>query len=201
MDTGDFLAWRENAFEVQALTEDRRSAQRKYPNCVIDPRGWRTLCSCIPREPRAGGGSGHEGASPERIPADGPAELEMAGRSPDSPDSGLSPRPGRIGGGKLSVYDGAPAPGQFFELDEKARWFRMEKVLPVGGFGWCWPGMQRRQPIPWRGAVLFLVASLPEIFLGTGGPAVSSLLGGESSWPGACWRPACAFPCSTGLAW
>ena len=39
MDTGDFLAWRENAFEVQALTENRRSAQRKYPDCVIDPAG------------------------------------------------------------------------------------------------------------------------------------------------------------------
>lgn len=39
MDKSDFAAWRENAFEVQALTENRQTARRKYPGCVIDQAG------------------------------------------------------------------------------------------------------------------------------------------------------------------
>ncbi len=39
MDKSDFAAWRENAFEVQALTENREEAHRKYPSCVIDQAG------------------------------------------------------------------------------------------------------------------------------------------------------------------
>lgn len=39
MDKSDFAAWRENAFEVQALTENREAIRRKYPGCVIDQAG------------------------------------------------------------------------------------------------------------------------------------------------------------------
>ena len=39
MDTSDFVAWRENAFEVQALTENREAVRRKYPGCVSDQAG------------------------------------------------------------------------------------------------------------------------------------------------------------------
>lgn len=39
MDASDFAAWRENAYEIQALTENREAARRKYPNCVIDRAG------------------------------------------------------------------------------------------------------------------------------------------------------------------
>ena len=39
MDKSDFTAWRENAFEVQALTENREAIRRKYPGCVIDQAG------------------------------------------------------------------------------------------------------------------------------------------------------------------
>ncbi len=39
MDKSDFVAWRENAFEVQALTENREAVRRKYPGCVIDQAG------------------------------------------------------------------------------------------------------------------------------------------------------------------
>ena len=39
MDKSDFAAWRENTFEVQALTENREAIRRKYPGCVIDQAG------------------------------------------------------------------------------------------------------------------------------------------------------------------
>lgn len=65
-----------------------------------------------------------------------------------------------------------------FELDEKARWFRMEKVLPVGGFRVVLARYVAAAAYTLAGAVLFLLASLPEIFLGTADlPYLLSLTG------------------------
>ena len=59
MDRSDFAAWRENAFEVQALTENREAAHRKYPSCVIDQAGLEEIMLLYSKG-KCRGGSVHE---------------------------------------------------------------------------------------------------------------------------------------------